>query len=98
MPTIVNDIAQSLPPWALAASLSVLAMLVMLLLKRLILVRIGKLIERTPYQIDSLLIRALRLPLTLLVICLGLLVYLLLMSQQGAEPDDTNHTQHGDET
>jgi small-conductance mechanosensitive channel len=85
MPELITDILQSLPPWALALAVAVLAMLVMLLLKRLILVRIGKLIEQTPFQIDTLLVHALRLPLTLLVICLGLLVYRLVLSQLGDE-------------
>lgn len=85
MPELTTDILQSLPPWALALAVAVLAMLVMLLLKRLILVRIGKLIEQTPFQIDTLLVHALRLPLTLLVICLGLLVYRLVLSQLGDE-------------
>lgn len=67
MPELITDILQSLPPWALALAAAVLAMLVMLLLKRLIVVRIGKLIEQTPFQIDTLLVHALRLPLTLLV-------------------------------
>lgn len=62
MVEFLSAATQTLPPWALGVGLAVLVMLPMLLLKRLILVRISKLIEQTPFQIDSLLIHALRLP------------------------------------
>ena len=64
----------NLPPW-LIISLSVLASTcIMLLVKRIVLGRVGRLIEKTHYQLDSLFINAIRLPLTIVIIVVNLLL------------------------
>lgn len=77
--------ALDLPPWAVITMVTLGALVIMLLLKRLILGRIRKLTNRTSYYLDSILLEAIALPLTLLIITATLLIlrHMLLMYEVG---------------
>lgn len=82
--SVLTQVLESLPPWAFAMILTVVAGLTLLLIKRLMLVQLQRWIDRTPYEIDTLLVRAISLPATLAILCLLPLLYRYLMLWLGA--------------
>lgn len=73
----------ALPPWLLLLCAVVALVCVILVGKRLILVRLLRVTDRTPYHYDSLLLRALNLPLTITIIVGGLLLLDLALRRSG---------------
>lgn len=73
----------SLPSWAIVPVLVLAAVMVLILIKRLILVQFARLVNKTPYQIDALLIRSVAMPLNLVILSLGVFLYRLLDSRLG---------------
>jgi small-conductance mechanosensitive channel len=71
----VAAFAAGWPPWAMAFGAALVAGLVLWSIARLMLVQAGRLIARTRFTLDSLLLEALRRPVDLLVVCLSLVVY-----------------------
>ncbi len=82
---ILERLKQTLPDWALVLGAVIVAALIMLMLKRFILVRVEKLIDKTPYEIDTLLVRAVNLPFTLIIICVSMLLYPILLRNLGKD-------------
>lgn len=64
----------NIPPWAAIALTVMISLSVMLILKRILLSRIGKLVSKTRLHIDSLLLAAVPLPLTIVILLLNLLL------------------------
>ncbi len=75
----INLASSHLPPWLIASLIVLLSTGIMLVLKRLILGHLGRLANKTHYVFDSLLVRSISFPLTIiiLVVNLVLLDYLL---------------------
>ncbi len=71
----LQQTAEFLPSWATVPALVAAAVLILYLIKRLILVQLNKLIDKTPYQFDTLLVRSLNTPLNFMVLSLGILLY-----------------------
>lgn len=81
----LQQAANLLPSWAVVPALTITVVLILMLVKRLVLVQFTKLINKTPYEVDSLLIRSLYTPLDLSILCLGVLLYGALDSQLNTE-------------
>lgn len=64
----------STPNWVLTLIVIVVVICALLLAKRLILIRIIRITDRTNYFFDSLLIRAIRIPLSLMIFWIGFLL------------------------
>ncbi len=75
MDSILNSATEFLPLWAIAPAITVVAMLLMILLKRIIVVQLTRLIDRTPYQVDTLLLHSLGLPANLAILSAGVLLH-----------------------
>ncbi len=77
-------------PWMLALTAALLSAGLMLLLKRLILGRLAGLIHRTDYVFDSVIVRALGMPLSLIILVINLYLfkYLLVYWEVDAERFD----------
>ena len=63
-----------LPPWLTVALIVVASTGTMLVLKYFILLRLGKWISRTKYTVDSLFIRSVNLPITIVILVINLLI------------------------
>lgn len=74
METILPSSLQ-LKPWFIAAAISLLVLLALLLSKRLIMARTNALIGRSRFTLDSLIMAALPWPLNLLILCVSLIVF-----------------------
>tara|TARA_R110001592_G_scaffold358929_2_gene664513 strand:- start:2934 stop:4028 length:1095 start_codon:yes stop_codon:yes gene_type:complete len=76
-----------LNPWAIAAVASLATMLLLLVVKRIILGRIGGIIDRSRFTMDSLIVAALPLPITLLILCLSVAVFKIVCAYLGLKLD-----------
>lgn len=79
-----TQIAEILPPWAIIPAVVFVAILTLYLIKRLILVQIKKLIDKTPYKVDTLLVHSLSTPLNLVILGLGVVFYQFCDSRLGS--------------
>lgn len=73
----MNDISslnQLIPDWALSVSVVLVIIGALLLIKRLVLRRLIRLADRSNYFLDSLLLHAIKIPLSLLIFCIGLFI------------------------
>ena len=73
----MNDIRafhQLLPDWALSVSIILIIIGALLLIKRLVLSRLIRLAGKSSYFFDSLLLNAIKVPLSLLIFCIGLFI------------------------
>ncbi|WP_212655500.1 mechanosensitive ion channel family protein [Marinomonas sp. CT5] len=62
------------PNWVLVFAVVLIVICALLLVQRLILIRIRRITDRSHYFVDSLLIKAVRLPLSLIIIWIGFLL------------------------
>lgn len=83
-----RNLTDFLPDWSVVALITACSTVVMLLIKRIILVRIKRWVDRTPYKIDSLFLRSINVPLTIIVLVanLMLLQYLWVAFEVSGEP------------
>jgi len=73
----MNDIRafhQFLPDWALSIAIILIIIGALLLIKRLVLSRLIRLAGKSSYFFDSLLLNAIKVPLSLLIFCIGLFI------------------------
>ncbi|WP_417503804.1 mechanosensitive ion channel family protein [Marinomonas gallaica] len=73
----MNDIrafTELLPSWVMPVVIVLVVIGALLLIKRLVLTRLNRLASTSPYFYDSLLLDALKIPLYMLIFCIGLFV------------------------
>ena len=72
-----------IPPWALAGGIALASTVVCLLLKRLLLARLQRWVHNSSIFVDSLFIKAIGLPMTLIVLLLNMVLLQQLLSSFG---------------
>lgn len=70
----ISSLTQILPDWMLSVLIVLVIIGALLLIKRLVLTRLMRLASKSSYFYDSLLLSALKVPLTLLIFCIGLFI------------------------
>lgn len=76
-----------LPPWAIVTALVISAMLLLVFVKRTVFVQLNRLIDKTPYHIDTLFLSALNTPANLIILGLGIALFQTLDASIGAGND-----------
>jgi small-conductance mechanosensitive channel len=70
----ISSLTQLLPDWVLSVAIVLSIIGALLLIKRLVLSRLMRLANKSSYFYDSLFLSALKAPLSLLILCIGLFI------------------------
>lgn len=82
--------ALPIPPWLMVVGGVIVIACTMLVIKRFVLVRLLRMTDRTPYRHDSLLLRALSVPLTITILVASLLLLDVLLRRYGVSDSSLN--------